>query len=54
MNKKIFLYCKFLVLMYICSSTLQENVIFIYLNVYLVIQFSIYLTCTKLIQFLNK
>jgi len=53
-NEKIFLYFKHFMLMYICSSTLQENVIFKYLNEYFSIDFPIYLTCIYLIQFCKK
>jgi len=48
-SEKIFLYSKLLMLMWICSSTLQENVVFIYLNEYFSIEVSIYLTCKYLI-----
>jgi len=45
MNEKMFLYSTFLKLLYILSSKLQGNVIFLYLNKYYPIDFSIYLTC---------
>jgi len=41
-------------LIYICSSTLQENVIFKYLNEYFSIEFPIYLNSIYVIEFFTK